>query len=485
MSAEQKMEITRRSLMQVAAGGAAIAGVGGLSACATGGTTGGTPTQGSGGAEKKDATNPFGVKKSDPVELVLFNGGYGDKYGAEHVGVYNKWAGSEAAKMTSTVKIASTLQPRFSGGNPPEVFDNSGADAMPRATLVSQNQVADLTELLDAPTVDDPSKKVRDILVPGTVQAGSFDGVFRELNYVFSMWGFWYSSKLFTEKGWTVPKTWDEFVALLEKIKTDGKMSPFIHTGVHTQYMLAMMSTMAVKHGGAQFAKDLDNLKDGVWKSDSMLAAAKAVRQLFDKGLIHPGSEGLDHTTSQTEWLLGKAAVIPCGSWLENEMKDKATGQSKVPAGFDMKVFPTPSLTSSDKMPYETIRGGAGEPFMVAQNSKNRAGGMEFLRQMLSNEGTKKFAELTGNLAAVKDAGKSIANPSTALKSVAEAAEKAGSNVILLQYDTWYAPIKNAGKDQVRNLMTGKSTPEQFCENMQKAVDAVKADPKIKKYESK
>lgn len=465
--------------MQAAAGGAAIVGVGGLSACATGGTTGGTPTQGSGGTEKKDATNPLGVKKSDPVEVVIFNGGYGDAYGKEHVGLYNKWAGSEAAKMTSTVKIASTLQPRFSGGNPPEVFDNSGADAMPRATLVAQNQVADLTELLDAPTVDDPSKKIRDILVPGTIQAGSFDGVCRELNYVFSMWGFWYSSSLFQQKGWTVPKTWDEFIALLEKIKTDGKMAPFIHTGVHTQYMLSMIATMAIKNAGMQYAKDLDNLKEGAWTSEPMLLAAKASRQLFDKGLIAPGAEGLDHTTSQTEWLLGKAAVIPCGSWIENEMK------GKVPQGFDMKVFPTPSLTASDKLPVDTIRGGAGEPFMVAQNAKNRAGGMEYLRQMLSNEGTKKFAELTGNLAAVKDAGKSLSNPSTALKSVSEAAEKAGSNVILLQLDSWYAPLKNAGKDAVRNLLTGKATPEQFCETMQKAADQVKADPKIKKYESK
>lgn len=476
MSAEEmiaRTDLTRRSVLGVAAGGAALAGLGSLSACATGG--GGGKPESSGGGEEKTDDNPFGVKKSDPVEAVIFDGGYGTDYGTEHVKLYNTWAGGEVAKMTVTTKIATELQPRFAGGNPPELFDNSGADAMPSAKLVSEKQLADLSELLDAPTVDDPSMKIRDLLMSGTEQAGSFDGKMHLLNYVFSMWGFWYSSKTFEENGWTVPKTWDEFMALCEKIKSSGKMAPFIHTGVHTQYMLAIMTGMATKHGGDEIRKNLDNLAPDAWKNDSMLAVAKAVKQLGEGDFIFKGSEGLDHTTSQTEWLLGKAAIIPCGSWLENEMK------GKVPDGFDMKVMPTPSLTG-DKMPYEAIRGGAGEPFAVSENSKNKAGGLEFMRQMLSKAGTSKFAELTGSLAAIKDAGKELKDPTTALQSVADASEKAGENIFEIKFDTWYSDIKNTGKDQVRNLMHGSTTPEQFCEEMQKIADQVKADPKVTKY---
>lgn len=474
--------ISRRSLFGVAAGGAVVLGLGSLSACATGG---GSSTSGNsgGGTGQKSADNPLGVDKAAALEVLIFDGGYGSKYAAESVAAYNKWAGGTPATMKSTVKIGTELQPRLQAGDPPALFDNSGADSLSRAQLVAQKQVADLTPLLDAPSFDDPNTKVRDTLMPGTVAQGSFDGVMRELNYVFSMWGFWYSSKLFKEKGWSAPKTWDEFLALSDKIKADGKMAPFIHTGVHTQYMMAIMATMAVKQGGRDFAKKLDNLEDGIWKTDPMLNVAKVWREYYDKGFIMPGCEGLDHTTSQTEWALGKAAIIPVGSWLENELKDKQTGKSKAPEGFDMMVFTTPSLPG-DKMPQPSIRGGAGEPFMVPEASKNKVGGLEFLRQMLSNANTAKFAELTGNLAAVKDAGKRLNNPSTALKSVADASLAAGDNVFQLQYDTWYAPMKNASKDQVRNLLTGKSTPEQFCENMQKAADQVKADPKIKKYQA-
>ena len=36
----------------------------------------------------------------------------------------------------------------------------------------------------------------------------------------------WYSPKLFKEKGWTVPTTWDEMTALSDKIAATG-MKPW------------------------------------------------------------------------------------------------------------------------------------------------------------------------------------------------------------------------------------------------------------------
>jgi N-acetylglucosamine transport system substrate-binding protein len=465
--------VTRRTVIKSAAVGAALVGTGALGACAAGGTASSDSVSNGGG--EKTADNPLGVDKSAPLEVVIFNGGYGDQYGTEHVGLYNAWAGGQVATMTSTVKIASTLQPRFAGGNPPEVIDNSGADAMPTATLVAQNQLADLTPLLDAPTIDDANVKVRDILLPGAVESGSYDGVFRQLGYVFSMWGFWYSGTLFKEKGWQPAKTWDEFLALCDKIKSSG-LAPFIHTGVHTQYMSTIAETMATKHGGRDIVLGIDNLKPDGWANDSMLAAAKAIQQLHDEGYILDGAEGMDHTTSQTQWLLGKAAIIPCGSWLENEMK------GKVPDGFDMVVQPTPSLTTGDAMPYPAINGGSGEPFIVGEQSKNKLGGLEYLRIMLGKDATSKFAELTGSLAAVKDAGKTLSSPSTALKSVADASAAAGENIFSLNYATWYSTLNDARKREMANLTTGRSTAEEYCAAMQKASDEVAADPKIKKY---
>ncbi|MFC7623754.1 N-acetylglucosamine/diacetylchitobiose ABC transporter substrate-binding protein [Microlunatus sp. GCM10028923] len=465
--------ITRRSLIKTAAAGAALAGTAGLSACVA---SGGAPDPGtSSAAGDQTADNPLGVDKKLPMEVVIFNGGYGDQYGKEHVALYNTWAGGEVGKMSSTVKIASTLQSRFAGGNPPEVIDNSGADAMPTATLVADNQLADLTPLLDAPSVDDPSMKIRDLLMPAAIVSGSYDGVMRQLPYVFAMWGFWYSGPLFQEKGWEPAKTWDDFLALCDKIKSTG-LAPFVHTGVHTQYMDTILDTMAIKHGGIDIMLNIDNLKSNAFDNESVLAAATAVRQLHDEGYIMEGSEGLDHTTSQAQWLQGRAAIIPCGSWLENEMR------KQVKPGFDMVVQPVPSLTASDKLPYEALNGGPGEPFIVAENAKNKLGGMQYLRLMLSNDAGAKFAELTGSLIATKTAPENLTNPTTALKSVADATKAAGENIFSLNFAGWYAPMNDARKREMANLINGRSTPDQYCAAMQKAADEVAQDPKIKKF---
>lgn len=467
--------ITRRSLIKTAAAGATLAGAGALSGCVVGG--GGEPPAAEGSAPgEQTEDNPLGVDKSTPLEVVIFNGGYGDEYGREHVDLYNAWAGSEVAKMSSTVEIASTLQSRFAGGNPPEVIDNSGADLMPTATLVSDNQLADMTPLLDSPTIDDPNVKISDLLMSAVITTGSYDGVMRQLPYVFSLFAFWYSSTLFAEKGWEPAKTWDDFLGLCDKIKSTG-LPPITHTGVHTQYMDRILLSLAVKHGGLDIMLNIDNLRPDAFDNESVKSAATAIRQLHDEEFIMPGSEGLDHTTSQAQWLQGRAAMIPCGSWLENEMR------KQIPEGFDMVTTPVPSLTAEDQLPFEAVYGGPTENFIIAENSKNKLGGMQYLRLMLSNEAGARFAELTGSLIATRTATESLQNPTTALQSVAEARDAAGEeNIFTLNFDVWYSKMNDARKREMANLINGRSTPDQYCAAMQKASDEVAQDPKIKKF---
>ena len=65
---------------------------------------------------------------------------------------------------------------------------------------------------------------------------------------------------------------------------------------------------------------------------------------------------------------------------------------------------------------------------------------------------------------------------------MAESAAKAGDNIISFRYADWYAPMRDGQRDQVRNLLHGDTTAEEFCANMQKLADETKADPKVKKF---
>ena len=81
-----------------------------------------------------------------------------------------KWGTTSA--HTGTQEITGKLQPRFNGGNPPDVVDDSGAQQIKLDVLYKSGQLADLAALLDAPSIDDPSKKVRDTLHPRHARHG-------------------------------------------------------------------------------------------------------------------------------------------------------------------------------------------------------------------------------------------------------------------------------------------------------------------------
>ena len=88
-------------------------------------------------------------------------------------------------------------------------------------------QVADLTELFDAPSLDIAGKKVRTRWSPAPIEQGTFNGKPYVLNYAFTVFGLWYSGKLFKDNGWTAPKTWAEFTALLRQDQGQAGITPY------------------------------------------------------------------------------------------------------------------------------------------------------------------------------------------------------------------------------------------------------------------
>ncbi|WP_432946152.1 N-acetylglucosamine/diacetylchitobiose ABC transporter substrate-binding protein [Kribbella sp. CA-253562] len=463
--------LSRRLFLQRAAVGTLMAAGGStLAACASGGSEDDAGS-GGGGAEKTN-DNPFGVKESDPLDVVIFKGGYGDDYAKAHEELYKKKFPAAEIKHAGITDITPQLQPRFNGGNPPDVIDNSGASLLPMSTLASTGQLADLTELFDAPSIDDPNKKVRDTVEPITLEAAMLEGKPLVLDYVLTVYALWYNKKLFAEKGWQPAKTWTEFLALCEEIKKAG-IAPLAHQGKHPYYIGQVLLDMAVKHGGQEVIKAIDSLEPNAWKHPSIKLAAEALLELKGKGYIMQGTEGLDHIQSQTAWNQGKAAFIPSGSWLENEQKPVA------PKDFETTATFTPLLDGS-KLPVDCTEISAGENFIVPSKAKNKAGGLEYLRIMLSKEAAGKFTELTGSPTVVKGAaeGKKL-SPGAASSSAL--LTSGGANNWVTYFATWYSTMDKPIRNVYGELAAARITADEFCNRAQKVADDTAKDPKTKK----
>ena len=465
-----RRDILRRTAM---AGALATPAAGLLSGCALGGGDDSGDNKDNRGT--KSEQNPLGVKEDAPLEVVIFNGGFGEDYAKSHEAMYNEKYPKAKIKHSATQEISKTMQPRFVDGTPPDVIDNNGNGQIDFNGLVTQGALADLGELLTVPSMDIPGKTVKDTLLPGCVEVGSYNGKFLALNYSYSVYGIWYSTKLFTEKGWQYPKTWDDHIALCKQIKAAG-IAPWTYAGKFPRYFSWPVLSTAIKFGGPSVALAIDNLEPNAWKSDAMKQAADAWYQVVKDGYIMQGSPGLDHIQSQTAWCQGKAAMISCGSWLENEQK-KVT-----PAGFNMSVAPTPSLGSGDKLPYEAIRGTAGEPFIVPAKGKNVVGGLEYLRVMLSKKGAQDFTKRCSSLTVVAGSADGVELP-FGLTSVVKALAASGNNGFNWVYPNFYRKLEKELVDAAcGEFFSGRSTPDEFLTACQKGADSIAADNSITKY---
>ena len=462
-------EYSRRLFLRQAMLASAAAAGGGsfLAACASGG---GDSNGSSGSGADKSAENPFGVKADAPLDVVIFKGGYGDDYAKFDEGLYKKRFSGASVKHAGITDIRQQLQPRFNSGNPPDVIDNSGAEQLPLSTLADTGQLTDLTQLFEAQSID--GGKISDTLIPVALEAGEYGGKVLVLNYALEVYGLWYDKTLFDEKGWQPAETWDDFLALCKEIKGAG-IAPMAHQGKYPYYIQQVVMDMAVKHGGKEVVYAIDSLEPNAWKNDSVKMAAEALLEIKAKGYMLEGTEGLDHIQSQTRWNEGKAAFIPSGSWLENEQKKVA------PEGFATTVAPTPLLDGA-ALPFDCTRVSAAEAFIVPAKAKNVAGGLEFLRVMLSKEGASKFTELTAAPTVVQGAGEGL-ELTPAAESASALVQAGGDNNWNYYYFNWYSPMKPKVETAFGELAAGRITADEFCAAAQKAADETAADPQTQK----
>ncbi len=475
--------VGRRAVLRGALAVGAGFGITGLAGCATSGSGGGgggggggasPAATGSSGASPASADNPLGIKPDSPLEVVIFDGGYGHAYAQTDAELYQGKYSKAKVTVTPTQQIQQTLQPRFAGGTPPDVVDNSGANLMDFGALSSAGQLAAMEDLLDAPSWDIPGKKVRDTLYPGVVPSGTLKDKMEILNYVYTVYGFWYSKSAFAKQGWEAPTTWDEFMALSKKIKATGQ-APFTYQGKYPYYIYEPMLAMAAKAGGSKILLDIDNLAPNAWTAPEVVAAGEAIREIVAKGYLLKGSQGLSHTESQTAWTQGKAAFIPCGNWLSNEMK------AITPSGFDMVVFPTPSLSTGDKMPATALHASPGEGFIVAAQGKNPRGGLEFLRAMLSQQASKEFTKANAALTVVQGAADGV-DGGTALSSANAVVKAAGDNTLNWYFGNWYGEMAKKVEDATSALMNLDVDAKGWAQRCQQAADATAKDKKVTKF---
>jgi len=425
---------------------------------------------GSTSAFAQDAANPFAVADGSTVDAVIFNGGYGIDYVQFAADVMQKAHPNVKVTVSPSTQIATELQPRFVGGNPPDLIDNSGADAIGFSSII--DQLEDMNSVLDAPNLE--GTKIRDTLFGGVEAPGTFGDKFVALNYVLTVYGIWYSQQLFGDNGWTPPTTWEEAKELGAKAKEKDIFLLGWGKEAATYYQTSLIAS-AIKEGGDEVRIALDNIQPNCWSHPAVQSAFTHLYDIIQAGYMKPGGSGTQFTAAQAQWSNDESFLLyPSGSWIENEMK-KATKD-----GFKMTGIPDLAVTSGAKMKTTALHSTAGEPFVIPSGGANVGGGKELLRTMLSKEAATNFIKTRLAPTIVKGLVPEDGFGSTALVSQVKMLADAGTDIF-----SWnFVDLYGTNKDMLvpwNSFLDGKLDVAGLTSALQSITDAVYNDSSVTK----
>ncbi|MDR0283692.1 MAG: N-acetylglucosamine/diacetylchitobiose ABC transporter substrate-binding protein [Propionibacteriaceae bacterium] len=417
----------------IAAAVAALLALGAVSSCASPAPSGtDSASAAASSSVTASADNPFGLKDGSVIDAVVFDGGYKTDYVDFAGQVLQKKFPGVTVNVTASTEISAEMQPRFVGGNPPDLLDNQGAQTIPMTSIISQ--LATWDNLWAANTYE--GVPIKDAVLSGVKETGTYDGRFLVMPYVMTVWAFYYSQSLFDANGWTPPKTWDDALTLCDQAKAKD-LYLFTWGKEAASYWKYLAMDSANKQGGSDVTQNIINLKPGAWSDPTMKAVLDKFKAVVDKGCFIPGGAGTQFTQAQAQWSNDqKALMYFTGSWIENEMA-KATADN-----FKMTAWPALVLDEATaKVPFAAVDAGASENFVLPAQGANVAGAQELMRAMLSKEAASNFAKSRLAPTIVKDTVPADGFGSTALASTSALLETSGDNTFTwaaTNYDNYY-----------------------------------------------
>ena len=248
-------------------------------------------------------------------------------------------------------------------------------------------------------------------------------------------WGVHYKKSLFAEKGYKVPVSWDEWMALLDKMKTD-KITPLVAANDGKWPQMGMFDQLNMRTNGYDFHVSLMAGKEK-WTDDRVMNVFKTWEKLIP--FQQAGANGRKWEEGAAALGAKEAGLYLIGTFL--------TGQYKVQADIDdidFFAFPTIDAKHGQDAVEAPIDG-----FMMAAKPKNPEAAKEFLAYIGTGAAQENYLKVDPSAVAANSKA-STANYSAIQKKSAEFVGKAKQISQFLDRDTDPTFV-----DQVKPVLAG------------------------------
>lgn len=216
------------------------------------------------------------------------------------------------------------LRARVMAGNPPAAVQLKGPGIQEWA---EQGSLADVEDVAKAENWDA-------VLPPSLASIMKYQGkyVAAPVNVHRIDW-MWINPAVLAKVGAEVPKTWDEFNAVADKLKAAG-ITPLAHGGQPWQDA-TVFETIVLSEGADFYRKALIELDQEALTGETMVKVFDQLRKL--RGYVDPGFSGRDWNLATAMVMNGEAGFQIMGDWAKGEF----LAAGKVP-GKDFICAPTP-----------------------------------------------------------------------------------------------------------------------------------------------
>ncbi len=191
---------------------------------------------------------------------------------------------------------------------------------------------------------------------------------------------FWYNKAIFEANNVTAPTTWDEFMTVCATLKAAG-VTPLIEGNKDKWPVGSIASHLAERVvGNDVYVATIKG--DAPMNSPEMIAAFTNLQTLATNGYINESVNALPDDQANSQFFLGKAAMIGIGSWLVSDQLSQAPD-------LQLSYFNMPTLPGAGNQASVL---GVSTGFVVNAKSEHIDAGTDFLALMSAPEASKQFA---------------------------------------------------------------------------------------------
>lgn len=271
--------------------------------------------------------------------------------------------------------------------------------------------------------------------------------------------GFYYNADIFKELGLSVPTTQEEFIATLQAIKDNGKYAP-LALGSAESWQLAYNGLYSVGPAYWKGEEGRLGLIDGTKKltDPEFVDAFKAFAAW--KPFLPSGQESLQYADMTQLFTLGKAAILPDGSWNINQVTS---------TGLNVDVFAPPVPKAGDQRYMQEMPDMA---IGINAASKNQDAAKTFLTWIAGKDFQELYVNEAPGFFAMSNQPVTYSNPLAQKFADLKNGAKLTPRLALDRLSAGTPPLDDETWRMLQVMFTSDTTPEQVAEELQKGLSS-------------